>query len=171
MIKAKFHLNQQAIDRTKKRLDDIGRSVKPHKLSVGIHEAEGAAMALGYDGKPGDSPLVDVAADHEFGAGSLPERSWLRTWFDQNVTRLKQESKDAMIAERKGDASGVERLDAKWRDELKEWIETGYAALESLAPSTAAERQKQGLPTDPPLFATGQLVRSIRGMLDGSYIG
>ncbi len=170
-FRSRFKLNEETIRRVKKLLAGAAKTVHQHRSSVGIHEGEAHAAALDYNGTPTNQDIVTVAMANEFGHAGLPERSWLRSWYDQNLDRLKRESSKAMKAEYKGDATAVANLDRKWRDELKEWIETGFAALESLAPATIEAREKAGLAGDPPLYATGQLVKAIRGMLDAEYVG
>lgn len=50
------------------------------KVSVGIFETDGSKMYV--DG----ATVLDVATFHEFGLG-VPERSFLRGWFDENIDR------------------------------------------------------------------------------------
>jgi len=59
---------------------------------VGIFEAEG--------GKPhGDDALtvLEVAAVHEFGSETVPERSFLRGWFDENIERAREALRVLMV--------------------------------------------------------------------------
>jgi hypothetical protein len=53
------------------------------KISVGVFETDGAKMYV--DGVT----VLDVATFHEFGLG-VPERSFLRGWFDENIERARE---------------------------------------------------------------------------------
>jgi hypothetical protein len=182
-LHAKLELNEEFLAKVKEKLLGAAKLVHNHRLSVGLHEAEASAAAVkiasgqhntdkaknDYRGKEAAIALIDVAMIHEFGIG-VPDRSWLRTWFDQNVERLKVECTEAMRAEYSGDEHAVQELAKKLGEELKAWISTGAAGLEPLSEATKRERVAAGLPADPPLFATGQLVRSLRAMFDAEYV-
>jgi hypothetical protein len=181
-LKAELRLNEGLIKRVREILRGAPEHVKEHRVTVGIHEAEATAEAVkiasgkhntnepknAYSGKASSTPLIDVAFFQEMGMG-VPERSWLRTWFDQNVERLKVESTEAMRAEYSGNRDAVEALARKWGKELGDWIETGAANLPALSSATIKQRRAAGIAGDTPLFATGQLVRAIRAMADGDY--
>jgi hypothetical protein len=53
------------------------------KISVGVFETDGAKVYV--DGVT----VLDVATFHEFGLG-VPERSFLRGWFDENIERARE---------------------------------------------------------------------------------
>jgi hypothetical protein len=50
-------------------------------LTVGVHGAEGGEI----DGK-GPLTILQVATVHEFGLGNNPERSFIRSWYDEKLT-------------------------------------------------------------------------------------
>lgn len=161
-VRARVHINPKVVQRAKDRLHEHG-AVEPKRLSVGIHEADGAHSKIDYEGHSSDATLAEVAIFHEFG-----ERSWLRTWFDQNRSRLIQEMVAAMRKQYGGDSSAITTQGDAWAVELQGWIEYGDGNLKALQSATIAEKQRTGLASpETPLFATGQLVAAIKSMIDG----
>jgi hypothetical protein len=51
------------------------------ELTTGIHAAEGATAY------PAGTTVAEIASAHEFGLG-VPERSFVRAWFDENENKL-----------------------------------------------------------------------------------
>ena len=158
-----IQINHAALERAKKRLQGAAKRFPEHRGTVGIHEDLGEQPKLGYDGKPTDATLAEVATYHEFNG-----RSWLRTWVDSNEPRLRAGMQKAMKEQYEGDKFAVDKLMAEYAIELRDWIEKQEGGLSALSPATVAEKQKHGLPhPDVPLFATGQLADAIKGRLDG----
>jgi len=186
MVRVVLRVDATVLERAKALLKGAPKKVRQHRLSVGIHEQEASEKPIkvgsrkantdrakkNYRGGESHSYLIDVAAVHEFGSGwaNLPERSWLRSWFDLNLDRLEREATSAMHAEYAGDKEAVTSLAGKWSDELRHWISSDVARLAPLAESTEKARAAAGLPAGPPLYATHQLVDAIRGLADGRYI-
>jgi len=57
-------------------------------IEVGIFEDAGTAQKIAGDGQgPVEATLAEIASFHEFGLG-VPQRSFLRAWFDENEERL-----------------------------------------------------------------------------------
>lgn len=54
------------------------------KISVGVHEEDGAEQR-----EDSDLRVIDIAQIHEFGLG-VPERSFIRAWFDANEPKAKE---------------------------------------------------------------------------------
>ena len=76
-----------------------------------------------------------------------------------------------MKAEYKGDHEAISKAGERWANELREWIEMEDAHLKALQPSTVAAKQRAGLDRPgTPLFATGELVASIKAMMDGAAL-
>lgn len=169
-IAVKMKFNEALVKRVNERLRGAGKKAHPHRLTLGIHEAEASRPKLNYDGIPTDTSLIVVAFAHEFGLG-VPQRSFIRAWVDRNVERLRAESTEAMRAEYAGDTTAVRERVEKWWRELLDWIEEEEAGFVALSLRTIADRVKAGVPEYPPLKATGQLVRAIRAMADGDYVG
>lgn len=175
LIKTKVEVNDAAIRRVKARMIKLGNKAKPHVGTVGVHAEEGAAKAKNYEGKATDTDLLVVAFAQEYGIG-VPERSFLRTWVDQNADRLKAEMTEAMRASFRGsgeehsDDSVIKNLIAKFAGELRAWVVGNRAGLKGLEAATKKAREKAGISPDQPLFATSQLVAAIKGVLDGKKV-
>lgn len=158
------------VRRARNRIGAASAGSPTHRISIGIH---GDEAALSYDGREGSIALVEVAAAQEYGEPSigLPERSFIRSWFDANRPRLARELKYAEAAELiGGDPGAVVQLAQRWASEVREWITSRRAGLRALAPATVAERERAGIGQETPLLATGQLVEAIRAMVDGEYV-
>ncbi len=56
-------------------------------MSAGIHPEDGAAQ---HPANNGGRPftMADLGAIHEHGTGTIPARSWLRGWFDEQGTAV-----------------------------------------------------------------------------------
>ena len=54
------------------------------ELTVGIHNEEGMKKH-----EKSDLSILAIGIIHEFGAGVVPERSFIRAWFDQNEEQIK----------------------------------------------------------------------------------
>ncbi len=170
-IKVSASWNDQLIERVRARLREAGKHVQEHEVHVGIPEADGSKPALNYSGKAGTATIAQVAWWQEFGAGDLLERPWFRSWFDSAAEEHRRDMTAAMRAEYAGNADAVPALARRWARELREWVAGGEAPLDPVALSVAEAREQAGLDADPPLFATGQLVNAIRGMVDGEVVG
>jgi hypothetical protein len=171
-VSVNVKINEAALGRVKHALRGAAERVHRHRGTVGIHENEGGDPKHSYDGKDdGDATLAEVAMAHEFGAGNLPDRSWLRTWVDSNEPRLRAEMKEAMRAEFEGDKSAVDKQAAAWGRELRAWVENQEGHLRGLEESTITEKRAANLPhPETPLLATGQLVAAITAHLDGNPV-
>jgi hypothetical protein len=164
---ARATVNHQAVQRVKAKLAERAKGARPHRVTVGIHEPDGAKPKLDYNGKETAIPLVTVAAAHELGRG-VKERSWLRTWFDARRAQLADDMIKAMRQEYEGDTGAIHRQAEAWAADLRDWIDTEAGALPALEPSTVAAKERAGLAQpSTPLFATGELVAAIKSMLDG----
>lgn len=74
----------------------------PVTVTVGIHEAEGAAD------HGGGTSVADIAAIHEFGLGTH-ERSFLRSWADENEAKNKERLRKIAVALAKGQITSLEQ--------------------------------------------------------------
>ena len=92
----------------------------------------------------GSVTIVDIAAIHEFGLGNVPERSWLRAWFDEHeaegLEKLRKGFQKviagSITVETLGTALGTwavasiqERISAGISPDLAETTKAGKAAL------------------------------------------
>lgn len=155
------------VRRAKNRVGAASSSSPSHRISIGIH---GEEAKIAYDGSTEEVTVVEVAAAHEYGLG-VPERSFIRSWFDENRPRLARELKFAQRAELMGtNPDAVVQLAQRWRSEVVTGITSRSAHLTPLAESTIKARERAGISQETPLDATGQLVASIRAMVDGEYV-
>ena len=119
------------------------------KISVGIHEADGAQE---HDGLS----VVALAAIHEFGIG-VPERSFIRAWFDENEERAKEALRLllASVVEGKREPMQALELFALWAvGEMQARMARG------ISPALSDRRIKEK-GSSVPLIDTGQLRSSI----------
>ncbi len=148
-------------DRGYARLLHTLESMKAARVTVGVHAAQGnaqhAVASSNSNAAPAAVTLLDVAAWNEFGMG-VPERPWLRGWFDQNTT--KNQKTIATIAKsilqgRRSIGDGLEAIGARFVGELQQWISDGSHVL----PDAASTVRAKG--SSVPLIDTGQLRTSI----------
>lgn len=120
-------------------------------LTVGVHEAEGAAE---HDG---GVTLAEIASFHEYGLG-VPRRSFIADWEDENRDRHKAQLRAMAKAVIDGKLPSVEnaleRLGLLYVGEIQRRIAQGIAP--ELAESTV---KKKG--SSVPLIDTGQLRSAI----------
>lgn len=122
-------------------------------LTLGVH-ADDAGADHG-----GGLTVGDVATFHEFGTRTVPQRSFLRAWFDENQTFIAETLKKqfAGVPEGKRTAEqAAERCALAFEGGVKQRIARGIPP--PLAPSTIARKG-----SSVPLIDTGQLRNAIRG--------
>ena len=113
-------------DKNPRAIKDRIAAMKPVTLKVGVQGTEASRVH-------GKVTIVDIAAIHEFGLGNVPERSWLRAWYDEHEA-------EALAKIRKG----MEKVIA---GELT--VETVMTALGVWAVASIQERISKGI--SPPL--------------------
>lgn len=120
------------------------------EITVGIHADEGAKLH-------GDLTNVEIGSYHEFGLG-VPERSFLRAYFDENaadVERAQDQALDRIMAGADPETE-AQRLGLKLEGGIKERM---LARIDPpLAESTKRRRGESAVP----LIHTSQLIGSIR---------
>lgn len=122
------------------------------KVSVGIHEADGQHEAEGGSGLR----VIDVAQIHEFGLG-VPERSFIRAWFDENEDKAKEAMRRLLVSVVKGERKPEQAVElfAQWVvGQMQARIAKGISP--PLATSTVLRKG-----SSVPLIHTGQLRSSI----------
>ncbi len=122
-------------------------------ITIGVHGDEGAA-------DHGDGQTVaQIGSYHEFGTRTIPQRSFIRAWFDENQTFIR----DTLQKQFAGVATGkraaeiaAERCALAFEGAVKQRIARGIPP--PLAPATIARKgsSKQ-------LVDTGQLRNAVRG--------
>lgn len=74
------------------------------KISVGIHESDGKVQH-------GEMRVIDIANIHEFGLGNVPQRSFIRAWFDENQERARAAMQRLLRSVVKGDRTPEQAVD------------------------------------------------------------
>ena len=130
-----------------------------HDLSIGVHESEGQEE---HDEAEGLT-VFDVAVSHEFGVpGKLPERSFVRSWFDERSAWFLKQLKGRVreIVKSKGrlsPARAATQLALLGAGDMKKRI-----AQNKIRPELSPERiEEKGSETV--LLDSGQLESSIEG--------
>ncbi len=143
----------------------IRRFGQKAKLRVGVM---GSKAAEGYGETARDEggrfvkrmTTAEVAEQHEFGIG-VPKRSFLRAWFDEQVSDLKAELTKASRVILKGRSfkKSLEDLGLVWVGDIKVRISAGIPP--KLSEMAIKLRKDRGNTDDTPLIDTGQLWSSI----------
>ena len=118
---------------------------------VGITEASGGKL------HSDDLSISEIATTHEFGLG-VPERSWLRGWFDENQDWIKSEIKKATKAVIEGritEEKALELLGLKFVGSIKKRI-TNENKLKPNSPLTIARKG-----SSKPLIDEGRFIGAI----------
>lgn len=144
-------------DRGFNRLMRIVRAPLP-EVTVGVHDSEGAATEEG-----GSITVAGVAETHEFGLGNVPERSWLRAYFDGNDARIKAMVRRAATAVLQGKVKPEQALNLiglQIVGEIKSRIQSGIKP--ALSPRYL---KRKGADKATPLIRFGQFIGSIKHKL------
>lgn len=129
-----------------------------------IAELAGGALFVGVQGDEAkmthpnsDLSVGELAAVHELGLG-VPERSWLRAWFDENNERIQAQTREALgrVARREVSRKrALEELGYGWVDEIRENIASGR-----IKPALSEEtKRRKG--HDIPLLESGTMMNAI----------
>ena len=170
VVRCKMSLNPGLMERAARMLRGASKRIKQHRAMVGIQEPEGGQKKRNYYDKETALTLAQTMILHEYGTDNLPERSFLRAYFDANEAKFEAGMKDAMQAEFEGNQRAVHDWATQVAAEWKEWIAAGGDFV-GLMPRTIAEKEKAGLPEpETPLVATKQFSESWRAKVDGEFV-
>jgi hypothetical protein len=121
------------------------------------------ALAVGVQGKKGIErhkgsilTVAEIAELHEFGLG-VPERSWLRAWFDENQAEIREDIRKVgrgILLGRFTRERGLEILGLKYVGQIQRRIASNIPP--PLAPATIAKKGSSVA-----LIDTGQLRSAI----------
>lgn len=121
------------------------------EITVGIHEEDN-------DGREGGETVAQVASYHEFGAG-VPQRSFLRSYFDESESQINEFLESATESILNGDnakaALGVAAVQIEGG--VKEKI------LNRLSPDLSKSTKRKRGEGAVPLVDTAQTIGAIRG--------
>lgn len=129
-----------------KRLKAFGKGLT---LTVGVHASEGEATQ-------GRMTVAEIATINEFGLG-VPERSFIRDWYDTNEATNRANLSKVAAAVLRGEytpEAGLGRLGALFQGQIQARISGGIPP-----PNAASTIARKGSST--PLIDTGQLRSSI----------
>ena len=130
----------------------FGAAARRTRIDIGLLSESGGEP----DGDSG-ATVLDVGIFNEFGTDTIPERSFIRAWFDEAEPKLREDLTELMksvIAGKRTKEQILELLGQKTVGEIQERISAGIDPPN--APSTIA---KKGSST--PLIDTGTLRSSI----------
>ena len=134
-------------------------------ISVGVHADAGAHHDA--SGDSGDMITVaELAGWHEFGSGATPQRSFLRSTFDENRPKLERLMADEFEEVIK--TGGQHTASKAARNIGREFQKLVKSKIKNRIPppivyETEEERIRKGYdPNAPPLLASRQLFRSIK---------
>lgn len=143
--------------------------IKDARVKVGVlASGKGGEREVGPDGTPGDLTVAEIAAIHEFGTQdrSVPERSFLRSTFDEKREELAKMGKALLLRVLDGKLTVRQALEAmgmKLAAETKKKITAGAGIPPPLRPSTVAAKG-----SDRPLVDTGRLLNAITWAVENS---
>lgn len=148
----------RVVDRGARRVvQSIGTMKGPLALVVGVMGKEGGKV----HGQGKGATVAEIAAAHEFGLG-VPERSWLRGWFDEHRTEIQEDLKKvsrAVILGRLTREQGLELLGVKYVGQIQARIATSLPP-----PNAEATIRKKGSSTT--LIDSGQFRSAITSELE-----
>lgn len=135
--------------------------------TIGIHEGAGEYPTTTPEGKQQEAvSIVQVAFWNEFGTSTAPERSFLRSTWDENRRLLERQARKSIDAILAGTSTVEKELD-KVGTMIRELVRTKIEKLRSPpnAPGTIAGKPSVG---DNPLIHTRLLKRSIEHRVEVS---
>lgn len=139
---------------------------KGYKASMKRWSALGGVLQVGIpdDGtmhSGGGISLVALGILHEFGQGDIPERSWLRSWFDANQSFIKSSLFTMVRAVAAGTLTkeeAINKLGKVWVGQVEEGITNRIPPPNLPATLAAKARLGQG---STPLIAEGEMYSAI----------
>lgn len=122
-------------------------------IDVGVLEAEGLKAHEGGE----NVTVLDVAIWNEFGTGQIPERSFIRAWFDENATKAREFTRrllESVVLGKRNLPDVPELLGQTFVAQIQKRMSAGVPPAN--APSTI---DRKG--SSKPLIDTGQLRSSV----------
>lgn len=128
-------------------------------VTLGVQGDEATASAPGAG-----ITIGELAAIHELGLG-VPERSFLRSWLDENQDQMLADARAMMQRMVKGQVTrerALELLGVRWQSAIQRRILQGGITPE------LSEQTKKRKGSSTPLLDTGQLVSAITYVVEDS---
>ena len=147
------------------------RAMQNKSIEVGIFESKGSELYpdATFLGKLAGSAVtvLDVAIWNEFGTDHIPERSFIRAWFDENAAKTKEAVRLMLIAVKQGKYTpeqALELIAQRFVAEIQKRMAEGIPP-----PNAPATIEMKG--SDKPLIDTGQLRSSITYVVKDTRTG
>jgi len=151
--------------KTGAKVKDIDKGFKA--LQMALFQEDKKAVDVGYFSgeifEENGEDLASVARQNEFGIpGHIPERSFMRSTYDQNKDQIMKAYTLYFKAETKGlTTKAFLKLGALVTGMIKKKIKTAKSWAVPNAPATIAAKTRAGKVGDAPLIDTGQMMNSI----------
>lgn len=126
------------------------------EVRVGITAASGSAAAQGEDSLK-NLTVLDIAEFHEFGTGTIPERSFIRAWFDENRDLVRKQITNILQAVVKGKYTRDQALNILGLT----WAAGMQKRMADRIPPELSPATIKAKGSDVPLIDTGQLRSAI----------
>jgi hypothetical protein len=137
---------------------DLGMKSLASRMRAMSKSYTKVGIQAGSKESDGVTDLVTVAAANEYGTDTIPERSFMRSTFDENREKIAQITKaenSAVLAGRKGIRESLAQIGEYFQGLVQAKIHS-HPAPEN-APATIAKKGSSGTLVD-----SGQLVQSVR---------
>lgn len=155
MIRVKTSVSFKGNDKYKEVLDKISQLNEAY-VTIGVHEDAGKYT----EGKDPPS-VVEVALWNEFGTKNVPERSFMRSAFDENEQRINQWREEAltnMLEKGWSVEKGLEMIGFRMQEIVRNKILSNIPPPNSEATLAAKAAKGEGSNT---LIATTLMLRSV----------
>jgi hypothetical protein len=137
---------------------------KPLSLTVGVHAGPGSAAKEVPEGaKPSPVTVLDVAQWMEFGTATIPARSFIRAWADENRAECQVQIAAAMRAVMRGSISQTQAMELLG---LK-FVGSIQARIANNIPPPLAQSTIDRKGSSVALIDTGQLRSAITSQVKG----
>ena len=123
----------------------------------------GAVAPIGEDGVASMSEMVVIAMSHEFGLGNVPERSFIRTAIDENITKISNMKETLFDRVVLGTMTPKQAMSALGSFAVR-LIRKKITDLKS-PPNTLATRRAKG--SSNPLIDDGQMRATVQHIVTG----
>lgn len=137
------------------------------QLSAGNYQIHVGVQGQKAQASHGSLTVGELAAIHEFGLG-VPERSFLRAWFDANQPKIENDMRAAtrqILLGRLTPDKASELLGMRWVGQIQTFIADGKVEP-ALSPSTVKSKG-----SSVPLIDTGQLRSAITYLVRNRFGG
>lgn len=145
----------------RKLLDTFAQlGLRKTRITVGVHAADGREL---HEASEFGETVLDVAIANEFGTDTIPQRSFIRAWFDENRKKNNDAIKRMLQSVIKGKRSrhdAFELLGQAFVGQIQRRIAQGVPPPNS--PATIAWKG-----SSKPLINSGQLRTSVSYAIDG----